>query len=82
MADTTIIRAEEARLVALGWALTAQDATEKEVRALSLRLRDKWIDVANKCEFVGGRMAPAESPQGQTPPGMQAAPEGSSKRIV
>ena len=26
---------------------------------------------------VGG--APASSPQGQTPPGMQAAPEGSSK---
>ena len=26
--------------------------------------------------------APAESPQGQTPPGMQAAPEGSSKTIV
>ncbi len=25
--------------------------------------------------------APAESPQGQTPPGMQAAPEGSSKTI-
>ena len=26
--------------------------------------------------------APAESPQGQTPPGMQAAPEGSSKIVV
>ena len=26
--------------------------------------------------------APAESPQGQTPPGMQSAPEGSSKTIV
>ncbi len=26
--------------------------------------------------------APAESPQGQTPPGMQAAPEGSSKTVV
>ena len=26
--------------------------------------------------------ARAESPQGQTPPGMQAAPEGSSKTIV
>jgi hypothetical protein len=26
--------------------------------------------------------APAESPQGQTPPGMQAAPDGSSKIIV
>ena len=25
--------------------------------------------------------APPESPQGQTPPGMQAAPEGSSKTI-
>jgi hypothetical protein len=31
-------------------------------------------------ENTGG--APAESPQGQTPPGMQAAPEGSSKTIV
>jgi hypothetical protein len=29
---------------------------------------------------VGG--APASSPQGQTPPGMQAAPEGSSKSTV
>jgi hypothetical protein len=26
--------------------------------------------------------APAESPQGQTPPGMQPAPQGSSKTIV
>ena len=26
--------------------------------------------------------APAESPQGQSPPGMQAAPEGSSKVII
>jgi hypothetical protein len=26
--------------------------------------------------------APASSPQGQSPPGMQAAPEGSDKRIV
>lgn len=26
--------------------------------------------------------APAESPQGQTPPGMQSAPEGSSKTVV
>ena len=26
--------------------------------------------------------APAESPQGQSPPGMQAAPEGSDKTIV
>jgi hypothetical protein len=29
-----------------------------------------------------GPSAPAESPQGQTPPGMQAAPEGSSKTTV
>jgi hypothetical protein len=26
--------------------------------------------------------APAESPQGQTPPGMQSAPDGSSKTII
>ena len=26
--------------------------------------------------------APAESPQGQSPPGMQAAPEGSNKTVV
>lgn len=26
--------------------------------------------------------APAESPQGQSPPGMQSAPEGSSKTMV
>lgn len=30
---------------------------------------------------TGSGGAPAESPQGQTPPGMQAAPEGSSKTI-
>ena len=29
-----------------------------------------------------GPSAPAASPQGQTPPGMQAAPEGSSKTTV
>ena len=26
--------------------------------------------------------APAESPQGQSPPGMQSAPEGSTKTVV
>ena len=31
---------------------------------------------------TGSGGAPAESPQGQTPSGMQAAPEGSSKTIV
>ena len=31
---------------------------------------------------TGSGGAPAESPQGQTPPNMQAAPEGSSKTIV
>jgi hypothetical protein len=31
---------------------------------------------------TGSGGAPAESPQGQSPPGMQAAPEGSSKTIV
>jgi len=31
---------------------------------------------------TGSGGAPAESPQGQTPAGMQAAPEGSSKTIV
>jgi hypothetical protein len=31
---------------------------------------------------TGAGGAPAESPQGQSPPGMQAAPEGSSKTVV
>jgi hypothetical protein len=31
---------------------------------------------------TGSGGAPAESPQGQSPPGMQAAPEGSSKTII
>ena len=31
---------------------------------------------------TGSGGAPAESPQGQTPPGMQSAPDGSSKTIV
>ena len=29
-----------------------------------------------------GKSAPPESPQGQTPPGMQAAPDGSDKTII
>ena len=37
-----------------------------------------WTGPINTGE--GG--APAESPQGQSPPGMQAAPEGSSKTTV
>ena len=37
-----------------------------------------WTGPMNTGE--GG--APASSPQGQTPPGMQAAPEGSSKTTV
>jgi hypothetical protein len=31
---------------------------------------------------TGSGGAPAASPQGQSPPGMQAAPEGSSKTII
>jgi hypothetical protein len=31
---------------------------------------------------TGSGGAPAESPQGQSPPGMQAAPEGSSKKVA
>lgn len=31
---------------------------------------------------TGSGGAPPESPQGQSPPGMQAAPEGSSKTVV
>lgn len=31
---------------------------------------------------TGSGGAAAESPQGQSPPGMQAAPEGSSKKVV
>ena len=31
---------------------------------------------------TGSGGAPAESPQGQSPPGMQAAPEGSTKTVV
>ena len=37
------------------------------------------LDRTDHHRHQGG--APAESPQGQTPPGMQAAPEGSSKTI-
>jgi hypothetical protein len=36
----------------------------------------------NKPADTGSGGAPAESPQGQTPPAMQAAPEGSSKTII
>ena len=36
----------------------------------------------NQPADTGSGGAPAESPQGQTPPAMQAAPEGSSKTII
>lgn len=39
-----------------------------------------WTGPLNTDTTTGG--APAESPQGQSPPGMQAAPEGSSKTTV
>jgi hypothetical protein len=41
----------------------------------------RTVSPATKGQSKSGG-APAESPQGQTPPGMQAAPEGSSKTIV
>jgi len=50
--------------------------------ALTFRRRSRGSRKAARGRWKLVRAAPAESPQGQTPPGMQAAPEGSSKTIV
>jgi len=38
--------------IAREWALKADDAADHEIGELFVRLRDKWIDIANKCELV------------------------------
>jgi hypothetical protein len=38
--------------IAEEWALKADDAADHEIGELFVRLRDKWIDIANKCELV------------------------------
>jgi hypothetical protein len=43
---------ERAWHIARDWALKAEDASDHEIRELFERLRDKWIDIANKCELV------------------------------
>ena len=43
---------ERAWRIARDWALKADDASGHEIRELFERLRDKWIDIANKCELV------------------------------
>ena len=43
---------ERAWRIARDWALKADDASDHEIRELFERLRDKWIDIANKCELV------------------------------
>ena len=34
------------------------DASDHEIRELFERLRDKWIDIANKCELVDSELSP------------------------
>jgi len=44
----------------------AQDADEKDEREFYVRMRDSWITVANRYEFLDGldgRGAPAERPR-------------------
>ena len=47
-----LVGRERAWRIARDWALKADDASGHEIRELFERLRDKWIDIANKCELV------------------------------
>ena len=75
---------------AAAWAQTPVPATGKSTDSPHSTGRTVLPDTKGKQQPQGPtgptetttRGAPPESPQGQTPPGMQAAPEGSSKTIV
>jgi hypothetical protein len=54
---------------------TSPSATPTHPEEKGQRQPQGWTGPIN----TGSGGAPAESPQGQSPPGMQAAPEGSSK---
>ncbi|MFO1108292.1 MAG: hypothetical protein U1E61_03805 [Bradyrhizobium sp.] len=57
--------------------LAPNDATKTPVPAEQGRYQPQGKTGPINTKSSGG--APAESPQGETPPGMQSAPEGSSK---
>ena len=50
--ETWRIRAESAWRTAAQCAVLAQEADEKEEREYYIRMRDAWIGLANRCEFL------------------------------
>ncbi len=79
-------------ITAIGWALscgfaTAQADAKKDASAPTGRSAPEDKGQLQPQGWTGpietkSGGAPAESPQGQSPPGMQAAPEGSTKTVV
>jgi hypothetical protein len=64
----------------------AQSQSEKPAAATDSMGRPLKPDAKGKSDMTaptttGGGGAPASSPQGQTPPGNQAAPDGSSQSV-
>lgn len=65
---------------------TAQSQSESPSASTDSMGRPLKPDAKGKADTTaptttGGGGAPASSPQGQTPPGMQAAPDGSSQPV-
>jgi hypothetical protein len=62
-------------------AASSETSSRTDLRALQQHIEQQPQGSTGPLDTTTGG-APAESPQGQSPPGMQAAPEGSSKTIV
>jgi hypothetical protein len=63
-------------------ATDSPDSTGRTVLPPAMDAEKDKTDGRASPNDTGSGGAPAESPQGQTPPSMQAAPDGSSKTIV
>ena len=50
--ETWRIKAEAAWRTAAQCAVLAQEADEKDEREYYIRIRDAWIGLANRCEFL------------------------------
>jgi hypothetical protein len=73
------LRSAEETLETVGAILDHEDVVGALNRKIELDERQKRL-LWHRLELSGG--APAESPQDQSPPDMQPAPHGSSKRVV
>ena len=62
-------------------AVSSETSSSTDLRAHQQHIEQQPQGSTGPLDTTSGG-APAESPQGQSPPGMQAAPEGSSKTIV